>query len=83
MAKIRRGVIIKRKDGSEVVRYNDPSFPSYIFDGYIIKGCDWERVPHYHEDVERFALRHRDFASKNNLLLFRGGTKGGAPDCSR
>lgn len=62
MAKIRRGIIIKRKDGSEVVRYNDPSFPSYIFDGYIVKGCDWERVPHYHEDVEIVSVKGGEMA---------------------
>ena len=59
---VKRGVIIKRKDGSEVVRYNDPSFPSYIFDGYIVKGCDWERVPHYHEDVEIVSIKGGEMA---------------------
>ena len=39
MAKIRRGIIIKRRDGSEIVKYDDPSFPSYIFDDYLVKGC--------------------------------------------
>lgn len=46
------GIIMKRKDGSEVVNYNDASFPSYIHDGYIYPGCTWERVPHYHDDIE-------------------------------
>lgn len=59
---VKRGIIIKRKDGSEVVRYNDPSFPSYIFDGYIVKGCDWERVPHYHEEVEIISLKSEEMA---------------------
>ena len=59
---VKRGVIIKRKDGSEVVRYNDPSFPSYIFDGYIVKGCDWERVPHYHEEVEIVSVKSGEMA---------------------
>lgn len=59
---VKRGIIIKRKDGSEVVRYNDPSFPSYIFDGYIVKGCDWERVPHYHEEIEILSLKSKEMA---------------------
>ena len=48
----KRGIIMKRKDGSEIVNYNDDSFPSYIHDGYVYPGCSWERVPHYHQDVE-------------------------------
>ena len=47
-----RGIIMKRNDGSEVVNYNMDSFPAYIHDGYIYPGCTWERVPHYHDDVE-------------------------------
>lgn len=52
MPKPKRGIIMKRNDGSEVVNYNIESFPVYIHDGYIFPGCTWERVPHYHDDVE-------------------------------
>lgn len=52
MPKPKRGIIMKRNDGSEVVNYNIDSFPVYIHDGYIFPGCTWERVPHYHDDVE-------------------------------
>ena len=52
MKKENKGFIIKRKDGSEIVNYNDDKFPSYIHDGYVYSGCTWERVPHYHKDVE-------------------------------
>ena len=52
MDKPKRGIIMKRNDGSEVVNYNIDSFPTYIHDGYIFPGCTWERVPHYHDDVE-------------------------------
>lgn len=52
MLKPKRGIIMKRKDGSEVVNYNDEAFPTYIHDGYIYPGCTWERVPHYHGDIE-------------------------------
>ena len=62
MAKTRRGIIIKRRDGSEIVKYDDPSFPSYIFDGYLVKGCGWERVPHYHEDVEIVSVKGGEMA---------------------
>ena len=52
MQKPKRGIILKRKDGSEIVNYDDDLFPSYIYDGYVFPGCTWERVPHYHADVE-------------------------------
>lgn len=50
--KPKSGIIMKRNDGSEVVNYNIDSFPTYIHDGYVYPGCTWERVPHYHDDVE-------------------------------
>ncbi|MCR5316929.1 MAG: AraC family transcriptional regulator [Treponema sp.] len=62
MAEIKRGFIIKRRDGSEIVKYDDPSFPSYIFDGYLVKGCGWERVPHYHEDIEIVSVKGGEMA---------------------
>ena len=46
------GLIVKREDGSEEVNYDDPSFPSYIYDGWIKPNVTWEKVPHFHEDVE-------------------------------
>lgn len=52
MNKEKCGIIMKRKDGSEIVNYNDDSFPAYIHDGYIYQNCTWERVPHYHDDIE-------------------------------
>ncbi|HAV91437.1 AraC family transcriptional regulator [Eubacterium uniforme] len=52
------GIIMKQEDGSEIVNYNNESFPSYIFDGYAYKGCTWERIPHYHEDVEIVYVYH-------------------------
>lgn len=62
MAERRKGIIVKRKDGSEIVKYDDPSFPSYIFDGYLVAGCGWERVPHYHEDVEIVSVKGGEMA---------------------
>ena len=29
------GLIVKREDGSEIVNYDDPQFPSYIFEGWV------------------------------------------------
>ena len=46
------GLIVKREDGSEIVNYDDASFPSYIIDGWVAPKVTWERVPHFHEDVE-------------------------------
>jgi len=46
------GLIVKREDGSEEVNYDDPTFPSYIYDGWIKPNVTWEKVPHFHEDVE-------------------------------
>ncbi len=46
------GLVVKRPDGSEEVNYDDPSFPSYIYDGWIKPNVTWEKVPHFHEDVE-------------------------------
>ena len=46
------GLIVKREDGSEQVNYDDESFPSYIYDGWIKPNVTWEKVPHFHEDVE-------------------------------
>ncbi|MBQ2464736.1 MAG: cupin domain-containing protein, partial [Treponema sp.] len=62
MASKKKGIIAKRKDGSEIVKYDDPSFPSYIFDGYLVSGCSWERIPHYHEDVEIVAVKSGEMA---------------------
>ena len=47
-----KGIILKRSDGSEVVNYNIEGFPAYIHEGYVYPGCTWERVPHYHDDIE-------------------------------
>ncbi len=50
------GLIVKREDGSEIVNYDDPAFPSYIYEGWVFPKVTWERVPHYHEDIEMIAV---------------------------
>ena len=72
-----KGFIIKRKDGSEIVNYDDESFPSYIYDGYIFSGCTWEREPHYHDDVEFISIYSGEMGySVNgmNITLKKGDT---------
>ena len=77
MIKENRGYIIKRKDGSEIVNYDDEAFPSYIFDGYVFAGCTWERVPHYHEDVEFISVYSGEMSymvEGNYIHLKKGDT---------
>lgn len=47
-----RGFIQKRANGSEIVNYNDPQLPAYIHRGWILPNVTWEKVPHYHDDIE-------------------------------
>lgn len=71
------GLIIKRDDGSEIVNYDNPSFPSYIYDGWIEPKCTWERVPHYHEDIEIVTVKEGYMAYSVNgktLMLNEGDT---------
>ena len=77
MDKPKRGIIMKRSDGSEVVNYNNDSFPTYIHDGYIFPGCTWERVPHYHDDVEFISVHSGSMGYSvdgTNIILKKGDT---------
>ncbi|MBP0972741.1 MAG: hypothetical protein J5851_02405, partial [Oscillospiraceae bacterium] len=56
MIKEYRGLVRTREDGSEIINYDDPAFPSYIFDGYVYSGCTWEKVPHFHKDIELLSV---------------------------
>ena len=47
-----RGFIQKRNNGSEKVNYDDPNFPSYVYEGYVYPSSTWANDPHYHDDVE-------------------------------
>lgn len=71
------GLIIKREDGSEVVNYDDPNFPSYIYDGWIAPKVTWEGVPHFHEDIEIMTIKEGQllyFVNGKELLLRKGDT---------
>lgn len=61
-----RGLIVKREDGSEIVNYDNQAFPSYIYDGWVAPHVTWERVPHFHEDVEIVAVKSGNMAYSVN-----------------
>ena len=69
------GLIVKRDDGSEIVNYDDPNFPSYIYDGWIAPKVTWEGVPHFHEDIEIMTIKEGQvayFVNGKELLLRAG-----------
>lgn len=71
------GLIVKRDDGSEIINYDDPNFPSYIYDGWIAPKVTWEGVPHYHEDIEIMTVKEGKvayFVNGRELLLNAGDT---------
>ena len=71
------GLIQKREDGSEEVNYDDPSFPSYIYEGWIKPNVTWARVPHFHEDIEMITVKTGKMAysvNGKNVLLNAGDT---------
>ena len=77
MKKEVKGLIVKRDDGSEIINYDDPNFPSYIYDGWIAPKVTWEGVPHYHEDIEIMTVKEGKvayFVNGKELLLNAGDT---------
>lgn len=56
MIKEWRGFIQKRTNGSEMVNYDDPNFPSYVYSGYVFPSSTWANDPHFHEDVELLSV---------------------------
>lgn len=69
------GLITKQEDGAEIVRYDDPSFPSFIFEGWIAPKVPWERVPHFHEDIEILTVQSGTMAycvNGTNIVLHEG-----------
>ena len=77
MIKEHMGLIVKRNDGSEQVNYDDPSFPSYIYDGWIKPNVTWEKVPHFHEDIEMISVKSGTMAYSVNgklVMLHEGDT---------
>jgi len=71
------GLIIKRDDGSEIVNYDDPKFPSYVYEGWVKPKVTWERVPHFHEDIEMCCVTSGKMAYSVNgktVMLHEGDT---------
>ena len=71
------GLIVKRDDGSEKVNYDDDSFPSYIYDGWIRPNVTWEKVPHFHEGIEMVSVKSGTMAYSVNgklIMLHEGDT---------
>ena len=60
------GLIVKREDGSEIVNYDNPAFPSYIYDGWGKPRVTWEKVPHFHEDIELIAVKEGNMSYSVN-----------------
>ena len=71
------GLIVKNADGSEIVNYDDPTFPSYIHAGWIAPKVTWAHVPHFHEDIEILTVTEGTMAYSVNgktLMLNAGDT---------
>ena len=51
-----RAMIRTRDDRSEIVNYDDPSFPSYSFEGHMDGSSPWIRKAHWHDDVEMMTV---------------------------
>ena len=68
------GLIVKRDDGSEQINYDDETFPSYIYDGWIKPNCSWEKVPHFHEDVELVTVKSGKMAYSVNGKIYTDHT---------
>ena len=71
------GLIVKRDDGSEIVNYDDPQFPTYVYEGWVKPNVTWERVPHFHEDIEMCTVTSGKMAYSVNgktIMLHEGDT---------
>lgn len=72
-----RGYIQKRNNGSEMVNYNNPDFPSYVHKGYVFPSSSWANDPHYHDDVELLSVTNGFMAYNINgeeVMLEEGDT---------
>lgn len=72
-----KGFIQKRVNGSEMVNYNDPNFPSYIHRGWIEPSSTWANDPHYHDDIEVLTVEKGCMAYSINgkeIILNTGDT---------
>lgn len=77
MIKEWRGFIQKRTNGSEMVNYDDPNFPSYVYSGYVFPSSTWANDPHFHDDVELMSITNGYLAYSINgeeVFLNEGDT---------
>ncbi len=77
MKKEYMGLIVKNDDGSEIINYDDPTFPSYIYYGWVAPKVTWAHVPHFHEDIEILTVTEGTMAYSVNgktLVLNEGDT---------
>lgn len=71
------GIIMKKNDGSEMVNYNDSSFPAYIHAGWMLPDVTWANNPHFHEDLEFIHITKGNMAYNINgcqVKLYAGDT---------
>ena len=61
-----RAMIRQNDDRSEIVNYDDTSFPSYAFKGHMDGSSPWIRKVHWHEDVEFMAVLTGEMAYSVN-----------------
>lgn len=72
-----KGFIQKRTNGSEMVNYDDPNFPSYVYNGYVYPSSTWANDPHFHDDVEFMSITNGYLAYSVNgqeIFLEEGDT---------
>ena len=77
MKKELMGLIVKREDGSEIINYDDPAFPSYVYEGWICPNVTWARVPAFHEDIEMMTITEGSVGYVVNgktIILHEGDT---------
>ena len=69
------GLIVKRDDGSEEINYDEESFPSYINDGWIKPNVTWEKVPHFHDDIELITVKtgRMAYSVNGNIIKLNAG----------
>ena len=72
-----RGIIQKKKDGAEIVNYNDESFPVYLYQGWLLPDVTWSRVAHWHDELEIVTVTCGEIGynvNGDNISLHEGDT---------
>lgn len=72
-----RGIIQKKKDGAEIVNYNDESFPVYLYQGWLLPDVTWSRVAHWHDELEIVTVTCGEIGynvNGDNIRLHEGDT---------